>query len=59
MTVDELKDYFTMLSDHGHGNAHVTVANKSWNPVTESDDIVGALVIEWKDAESAVVLQTD
>lgn len=59
MTVDELKDYLIRLSDNGNGSALVTVANKNWNPITEGDDIVNALVIEWKDAESIVVLQTD
>ena len=57
MTVNELIGYLTRLADHGKGNATVAVANKSWNPITESEDIADAVLFEWKDAESKVVLQ--
>ena len=59
MTVNELKDYFTSLADHGKADATVSVANKKWNPFTESDDIVEIVLLEWKNGESIVVLQTD
>lgn len=59
MTVDELKDYLTKLSDNGNGVASVTVANKSWNPITDRDDIVNVLTISWQSGGSVVVLQTD
>lgn len=57
MTVNELIGYLTSLADHGKGKAIVVAANKSWNPITESDDIADAVLLEWKDAESRVVLQ--
>jgi hypothetical protein len=59
MTVNELKDYFTMLADHGKGDAQVVVVNKKWNPATEIDEIANAVLMEWKIGDSIVVLQTD
>jgi hypothetical protein len=57
MTVNELIGYLTSLADHGKGNATVKVANKGWNPITDCEDITNAVLLEWKDAESTVVLQ--
>ena len=59
MTVNELKDYFTRLADNGHSDALVMVANKSWNPLTDGDDICDCILLNWKDGESTVVLQTE
>lgn len=59
MTVNELRDYLTSLSDHGKGNSIVVVANKERNPITECDDIIDAVLLEWKIGDSRVVLQTD
>ena len=59
MTVCDLLAYLTHLTDHGKGDAIVTVANKNWNPIKESDDIADCLLIEHKDGCALVVLQTD
>ena len=57
MTVYELIGYLTSLADHGKGDATVVLANKNWNPIAECEDITDAVLLEWKDAESIVVLQ--
>lgn len=57
MTVDELKDYLTSISDHGKGSCNVYVCDKDSNPMTECWDIVGAVQIDKMNDEYYVVLQ--
>ena len=58
MTVNELIGFLTMHADHGKGGAIVTVANREWNPIKDSEDIGDCLLIEHKDGCAVIVLLT-
>lgn len=59
MKLTELIDYLTQYADRGKGDALVVVANKHWNPMTESEDICSAVFIEANDGKCTIVLQTE
>ena len=59
MTISELRDYLARYVGEGKGDTRVAYANKSWNPVTESEDITNALFIEDKNGNCVIVLQTE
>ena len=59
MTVRELKEYLTSLSNDGYSDAPVVVANKNWNILKESDDICDCIFVNRKSGECLVVLLND
>jgi hypothetical protein len=59
MTINELRDYLAKFTGEGKGDAVVRIANKEWNPLTESEDIVDAIFMEQKNGDAIVVLQSD
>lgn len=58
MTVNELINYLLHYADKGNHGSVVVVANKSWNPITEADNIADVVFIETKSGDVRIVLQT-
>jgi hypothetical protein len=59
MRVSELIAYLKKYADDGKGDADVVVAYKTWNPISEAEDIRSALFIETSDGECRIVFQTE